>query len=600
MAAKNDKKLQEAEKVETTTVKATSKKTSEVKTESKSKKKIVEADTCKHESCEHVHEHCADGEHNHKHDDNCCHNDTCTVEVQQKKPAKSVSKASVEITTHALLKQIQEFYFDNGKLVDRPETATVADIKVELQSVMGLSHTYAITLSQGFIAKTMTQYISQRYAQEKPHINGFAPGRASAVAVKQYYVNLFARNGGAFKTINEYVIVQQLQNAVAILSGHYNVTFISEPKYLHLTPFAEDKDIECVFKIDIEPSIADLDLSLIKVEHSNIKVEETDIDKAIAEWCERNYKPVALAIIRPAQIGDIVTIDLVMKGTSDVMKDVTLMIGSGKLSKELEDSIINKHAGETYTQVLKISEDFPDQNVAGSVIQAVVTVKSVQGAEKYQVDADMFKMFGVNTLEECREKMSHHIKLEGEKLSELVGRQNMLQQISDHLDIQLPEATLDGIIYQYVEFLANRLRVQLEYPVTDGQKAQIDPIMQKEMGCSYDEWFAKVYPSIVSEAKQRLFMAKYGRDHKINVLKIELDQAIAMQAANFPGGLENAVEFYDKETNARNRLINQLYHEKLLKDIYSKVTKKEKEITMSEMIKSFENMTEKMQKMLQA
>ncbi len=606
MATKNDKKLQETEKVAKTTAKATTKKVSDAKVESTikvkatkekevaakekevaAKAKHTENPECIDDHPDHVHgEHC-----NHHHDKHA---------VDTKKVTKTTTKTSAAISTHALLHKITECYFDDhGKIIAKPEHATVADIKAELQSVTGLSYTYAIVLAKGFISRAINQYITQRYSQEKPHINGFAPGRASIIAVKQYYANLFARHNGHFKTVAEYVIVQQLQNVLGILSRHYQVTFISEPKYLNLSKLTEDHDIECVFKIDIEPSIPEVDLASIKIEHSAIKVEESDIDKALKEWCERNYKPVPLAIIRAAQMGDIVTLDLVMKGTSDAMNDITLMVGSGKLAKELEDSIVGKNVGETYTQVLKISEDFPDKNVAGSVIQAIITIKNIQGAELYKQDADMFKAFDVNTLEECREKMAHHIKLEGEKLAELVGRHHMLQKLSDQLDIQLPEATLDSIIYQYVEFLANHLRIQLEYPVTIGQKAQIDPIMEKELGCTYDQWMDKVYPMIISEAKQRLFLAKYGRENKINVLQTELDHAIAMQAANFPGGLENAIEFYTKETNARNRLINQLYHEKLLKDIYSKVTKKEHELTMTEMIKTFEKMTDKMQKLLQ-
>lgn len=479
------------------------------------------------------------------------------------------------------------------------EPGLVTDITCELQAATGLSYTFGLALKKDYLEKAVETYVMGRYKSEQPIIDGFVKGKVPYMVIKKHYSNAFERSTNTqIKKLEEYVLVSHLQNALGLISRHYGLDFISEPRYITMSELSTEKDFTCTFKVDIEPEVPSVDLSTIHITQHEIDVSEEDIEKAVTDWCDKNYHGVDLLIHRPAQHGDIILADIVVKGSADTMHDVSIMIGAGKFVREFEEAFIGKAVGEEFVQALQIPENFSDKNVAGSTIQAKIVIKEIKASEKYKPDDSMARAFGVSSMGACREKISQQLHKEGEKLSEMLAKRSMLKQIADKLDIQLPETVLDNLIFQHVNLLAQRIKTRLEYPISDGQKEQINPIMQKEMGCDYDTWFSRVYPSITAEAKSRMFLLKYSKDHEIQVTKAELDQAIAERATTFPGGLKDAIEYFEKDNNARQRLINQIYEEKLLGDIYANVNKKHDKSSMQDLMKEFDKLGEEANKLM--
>lgn len=479
------------------------------------------------------------------------------------------------------------------------EPGLVTDITCELESITGLSCLFTMILRKDYLEKAVETYVMNRYKSEQPMIDGFVKGKVPYMVIKKHYSNAFERSTNTeIKKLEEYVLISHLQYSINLLSKHYKLDFISEPRYLHMSALSIDTDFQCSFKIDIEPEIPEIDLKTIHVTQYEVEVSEHDVDKAVVDWCDKNYHGEDLIISRPAKHGDIVLADIVVKGSADTMPDVSIMIGAGKFVPEFEESFIGRTVGEEFTQALQIPENFADKNLAGSTIQARIIVKNIRESVKYKPGDEMARAFGVSTMGACREKIAQQLEKEGQRLAEMLSKRSMLKQIAEQLDIQLPETVLDNLIFQHVNLLAQRIRTKLEYPISDGQKEQINPIMEKEMGCDYDTWFARVYPSIMAEAKSRMFLLKYSKEHEIQVTKVELDQAIAERASTFPGGLKDAIEYFEKENNARQRLINQIYEEKLLSDIYANVNKKHEKSSMKEILKEFDKLGAEADKMM--
>lgn len=469
-------------------------------------------------------------------------------------------------------------------------TDLTTDIKCELKAIDNLAYTFDITFGKEFLQKAVESYVHERYKNEQPMIDGFMKGKAPYMVVRKHYALAFERSTNSdIRKLEDYVLVSHIQNTLNIIAKHYDLKFIAEPKYLSMDPLSIDQDYHYSIKIDIEPEIPSVDISKVEVDLYKVVVNDKDVDDSIDEWCEQNYRGVKLDTPRPIQNTDMVTADIMVKGSAEPMNDVSVMIGSGKFVPEFEQAFIGKNIGDKFQHQLPIPKDFHDKTVAGKMIQVTVTIKNIQASKHFERDEYLFQAFNTTNEAACRDKIRHQLAKEGDKVALLYAKKQMLTKVAETLDIQIPETVLDNVIFQQINALAQTVGMRISYPVTDEDKAALNPKMQEIFKMDFDTWYKDIAEKSKIEAKGRLFLLKYSQEHNIQVTKAEVDQAIAYQSANFPGGLKDALEYYEQDQAAKQRIINKLYEDKLIDEMFGEIKKKTSEITIQDLHAKFRN-----------
>lgn len=408
--------------------------------------------------------------------------------------------------------------------------------------------------------------------QAKVRINGFRPGKVPAAHLKRLY--------------GKSVMAEVVQNAVS----EANKRIVEENQLkLAMEPqidFPEDKDLiervmeakaDLSFGVNVEvlPRIELQDHSGISVTREVVEIEDREVDAAIERMASQN-RPYADKGEAAAETGDRVTIDFV--GSIDgenfeggAGSDTELVLGSGSFIPGFEDQLVGVKAGDQKTVEVTFPEGYQAAHLAGRPAQFAVTVKAVGAPGELQIDDELAKKFGMESLDKLKDAIRKSLGDELEDVSRTKVKRQLLDALDGKYAFDLPPslveqefATVWGQVKQDIE--ARKTTFEAEGSTEEEAQAEYRRIAQRRV-------------------RLGLVLAEIGEKAGVKITDEEVGQALVMRARQFPGQEKQVWDFYRNNPQALAEIRAPIFEDKVIDSILTSVNVTDKTVTREELLK---------------
>lgn len=211
--------------------------------------------------------------------------------------------------------------------------------------------------------------------------------------------------------------------------------------------------------VEVRPEVEAKNFKGIPVTRRTRIVDESDVEQMMERL--RGESAIFVDLTRPAQRGDIVTVDSVRLDAngrripSTRAKALKIELGAPDMLPDLENGLLGAEVGQERTIEINYPAEYPTQELAGRSVRYVIRVRKTQEKKLRDLDDNFAKeVFDLASFEELKARVRRN--LEGEE--EVRARREVEDAVSDELIrrnlFDLPERlvqwTLDRMIQEAV------------------------------------------------------------------------------------------------------------------------------------------------------
>lgn len=390
-----------------------------------------------------------------------------------------------------------------------------------------------------------------RIEEMKPrlHLKGFRPGKAPTSYLKKTFGKSLmgeivekAVSESSQQTMTERELKPAIPPRIDVLSEMDRVV---EGK----------SDLEFTVKIDLMPDFELADVSQIQVEKLVSDVTEADVDSALERLAEQSRTFSPRRDGEAAQPKDTVRIDFVGKVDGAEFEggkaeDFNLVLGSGQFIPGFEDQLIGSKSGDERDVKVSFPTDYPESKLAGQEAVFSVVVKEVRQPDPLQVDDELAKKLGVDSLGLLKERLREQLRNDYLRASRMHLKRRILDALDAKHSFSLPPTMVEG------EFDAIWRQVEAELK-REGKSAADEGKSEEELKKEYHD---------IAERRVRLglVLARIGEQNGITIAPDELQRAIATRARQFPGQEQQVFNFYAQNAQAQAEIRAPLFEEKVV------------------------------------
>jgi trigger factor len=443
-------------------------------------------------------------------------------------------------------------------------------MQVTETSTEGLKRTLKVVVGAGELSERFTTRLDE--VKDTIQIKGFRRGKVPLGHIKKVY--------------GRSLMAEVLQDLVEKSSKQALSDRQERPAMQPEIAFSEDKDeIEQVMdgkadlaytmSFEVLPKIELIDMSTLSLDREVVEVDDETIDKAVAELVERNVT-FEVEDGRVAAEGDQLKIDFVgsIDGTpfeGGTGEDMEIVIGRGGFIPGFEEGLKGAKAGDEPTVKATFPAEYQVAALAGKEASFATKVKSVAKPVKPEINEDLAKGFGLESIEALRKVMRERIEGEYADFSRNKLKRDLLDRLDKAHSFALPEALVSQ------EF--------------DQIWAQVTDTLQKSGKSFEDEGktdeSARAEYRAISERRVRLglVLAEIGDKAKVEVTQEELRNALFREARRFPGQEKMVYEYFEKTPGAVQQLRAPIYEDKVVDHIVAQAKMTDRKVSREELLK---------------
>lgn len=299
-------------------------------------------------------------------------------------------------------------------------------------------------------------------------------------------------------------------------------TPIAPPQIELVSPkFDESGDLSYSATVEITPAVAIDGYKGMDLEWRSIDVTERDLDEAMERLrvSRSTYKEVE----RPADAGDLVVVDfdssLDGKPIKDGKgKDFNVIIGEMTPLPGFDDALKGASKGETRNADITFPANISKKELAGRAAQFIITVKSVKAKYMPEIDDEMAKDLGMESLAALKER----VRVDMINSKDVEEKERLKNVILDRL--------IEGHPFEVPETLVNRYQAIILNKVAEGMsKGSIAP---EDQGLSVDELKAKYRVQAERHVREDIVLDTIAAAEDIQVSEEELNESVKGLAAS--------------------------------------------------------------------
>ncbi|MCR6631749.1 MAG: trigger factor [Magnetospirillum sp.] len=425
----------------------------------------------------------------------------------------------------------------------------------------GLKREFKVVIPAGQLEERTENRLAE--IAREVRLPGFRPGKVPMKIVRQKYgasilgeVLEAAVNEGTGSAIQDKGLKPALQPKVEI------------------TSYAEGKDLEFTVALEVLPEITAMDFATISLEREKAGAPEDEVADTLSRIAERHESTEPAE--RAAAAGDVVVIDFVGKkdgvafpgGTA---QGYSLKLGSNTFIPGFEDQLIGKKAGEAAVVDVTFPEAYGNEELAGAPAQFDVTVHEVRAAKPAEVDDELAKKVGMDSLDALKQAIKDEIGRELDGIARTKLKRALLDVLAANHDFQVPEGMVDQ------EFEAIWKQVE-----QDKQAGRQDP-----SDAGKDEDTLKADYRTLAERRVRLglLLADVGQKNQVTVNQDDLNKALIEEARRFPGQEHLVFQYYKNNQDALNGLRAPIFEDKVIDFILELAKVSDKEVSAADLRK---------------
>lgn len=385
---------------------------------------------------------------------------------------------------------------------------------------------------------------------KKAHIRGFRPGKAPRDVLSRLF-------GGQ--------VAQDVANAIVndtlprVLSEK-NLTPVSQPAVEAGEAVDPKKAFSYKARFEVQPEIEDVKYEGFELHRPKVEVPDSAIDEQLEQLRQRSAALVAPEPARPAQKGDVLTIDFTLAVDGEKVEDggaegVQIELGAGQALPEIDEALLGKSVGDTATAEHTFPAEHPREDFRNKKGTFTITVAELKERVPPALDDEFAKDLGLQTLIELRADIHTKLEKASKERSETVVAEQIVAKLNELNPCEVPPSLTEQqarIMEQEVVMTARRA----------GQR------FTKEQA-------EALHNAIVQDAERKvragLLMAAIAKKNEFKVTDEDLEKGLQELAAETGKNVAKLrVEYREKAK--RDMLIGMILEDKILDFIESKST----------------------------
>ena len=300
--------------------------------------------------------------------------------------------------------------------------------------------------------------IKEAYKQNVGKINipGFRKGKAPLYIIETYYgKEVFFED--ALNLIYADVVEE------AIKESGLNV--INDKMDFDMVSISKEDGVEFKVTVTTYPEITVGEYKGLKAEKVIAKVEDSEIDAQINAMADRNSRMVEVTD-RAAKMGDTVVIDF--EGFKDGVafdggkaEGHSLELGSGSFIPGFEEQLVDHNIGDEFDITVTFPEEYGAEDLAGKEAVFKIKLHEIKVRELPEIDDEFAKdVSEFDTLADLKADLKAKALERKQKVAEEEMENDLVSQIVDSIQGEIPEAMFENRLNQSVEEYAYRLQSQ--------------------------------------------------------------------------------------------------------------------------------------------
>lgn len=219
-------------------------------------------------------------------------------------------------------------------------------------------------------------------------------------------------------------------------------------------------------EVEVKPEVKLGEYKGLEVEEKSVEVTDEDVEQEIENLRERQAE---LVVKEDSEIEDGDTAVIDFEGFKDGVafeggqgENHSLEIGSGQFIPGFEEQLIGKKAGDETEVEITFPEEYHAEDLAGRDAVFKVKIHEVKAKELPELDDEFAKDVDeeVETLDELKAKKREELETNKKQQAENEQREELLQQASDNIEVEVPEAMVDTEVNQMVREFEQQLQMQ--------------------------------------------------------------------------------------------------------------------------------------------
>jgi trigger factor len=302
--------------------------------------------------------------------------------------------------------------------------------------------------------------------QRKAHIRGFRPGKVPRQVVK----NVLG------KSIRSEVSAELVRQGLGQAVEEHKLDPVA---YQDLTPanITDGEPLTFTAKVEVRPKIEHVDSSGIEVERSVEAVPDSAVEAEVGRMREKAAELITPDPARPAQAGDIVTVDLKVSVDGEERLSMggagrKIELGSGKLLADLESGLTGLEIGQQRDIQLTFPEDYGYEELRGKTALFRATAQDIQQKVLPEIDDELAKDLGYDSIDALRRSIRERLEGEARERSEAQVREAVIEKLVDKNPIPVPPS----LVAQETRALLEQF-IRFQYMF--GQQVNFDEELQK-------------------------------------------------------------------------------------------------------------------------
>ena len=313
-----------------------------------------------------------------------------------------------------------------------------------------------VLLSVEVDADQVSKSIDQAYSRLAPRVRiaGFRPGKAPRPMIEREI---------GWPALRQEALDLLLPTAYNSALDEAGLDPIDVPR-VEVQQFDRGQSMRFTATVSVKPEIALKEYKDIRVPRPRTEIGDVDVEEAIERL--RGRFAELYAVERPVQAGDFLTVD------THILKSGAVLIGESQTDAQLEvdkerlipglaDGLIGQAIGESRDIRLKLPQDYPKKDLAGSDVIFRVTVKSIKERRLPPLDDELARQVGRGqTLAELRQEVHDELQEAADQADEQRFENDVLKALDERMEAEIPEALIDREVNRRVRELELRLQEQ--------------------------------------------------------------------------------------------------------------------------------------------
>ncbi len=405
-------------------------------------------------------------------------------------------------------------------------------------------------------AETVDAEIEKAYRKiaKTAKIKGFRPGKIPQAVLEKHYA----------PQMEEQVLGRLINDTYFKALVEHRIPAVADPKIAENSALEKGKPFSYQAEVEVKPEIEAKDYTGLVLHKEKFEADQKVVDDRLEEM-RASRAQVEATSRKKARGGDFVNIafegfvdgEAFEGGQAD---DHLLELGSGTFIPGFEEQLEGMKRDEERDIEVTFPENYGNKDLAGRPATFKVKVKEIKEKILPKLDNDFAKEFGLESLDELREKIDLNYQTQEKSRVEGDLKERLMTALIERNPVEVPEAMVDSQLKYMLENVRNRMQSQG---------------MSLEMLGMNEKSFAQMYrDTAVKQVQGSLILEAIARQEDLKVEGAEIDGKLEKIAEMANAPLE-AVKKHYGGAEARQGLLSQMLEEKVIEFLFENSTVEE-------------------------